>query len=360
GLTGSSAHAVTQLFSAPARVLGTTSVLSAVLVSVAGVTFGGSVQAGFERIWGLPSGPWHKIWRQAVWAAGLIAYIYATATVGTVTHRGPAETAGRVSVAVVLGVAFFWWGLRFLLGGRVSYLAALPGAVATIVCLAGLRVFSGLVFEPLIAGNAVSYGALGTVLIVQSWLIGVGWVVYGSQLFGRWFHDEWLQPWMLRRQDQGKTGEQDPEATTRPRRTTVNHQRASGPLGADVAVTHILVVTDPARSRDFWVGVLGAELFREYGGTSVVLSFAGTWLLLVSGGGPTADKPGVVFQPPADTDRVSHAMTLRVADCQAVYEALRSRGATFLTPPHDGGTEVRCFLRDPDGHLVEISQLKAG
>jgi membrane protein len=77
----------------------------------------------------------------------------------------------------------------------VSYLAALPGAVATIACLAGLRVFSGLVFEPLIVRNAVSYGALGTVLIVQSWLIGVGWVLYGGQLFGRWFHDSWLRDW---------------------------------------------------------------------------------------------------------------------------------------------------------------------
>jgi catechol 2,3-dioxygenase-like lactoylglutathione lyase family enzyme len=131
-----------------------------------------------------------------------------------------------------------------------------------------------------------------------------------------------------------------------------------GPLGADVAVTHILVVADPARSRDFWVGVLGAELYREYGGTSVVLRFAGTWLLLVSGGAPTADKPTVVFAPPQDADRVSHAMTLRVADCQAAYAALRSRGATFLTPPHDWGNEIRCFLRDPDGHLVELSQSK--
>jgi catechol 2,3-dioxygenase-like lactoylglutathione lyase family enzyme len=132
-----------------------------------------------------------------------------------------------------------------------------------------------------------------------------------------------------------------------------------GPLGSDVAVTHILVVADPARSREFWVDVLGAEVYREYGGTSVVLRFAGTWLLLVSGGGPTADKPTVVFAPPADVDRVSHAMTLRVPDCQAAYEALRSRGASFLTPPHDWGPEVRCFLRDPDGHLVELSQAKA-
>jgi membrane protein len=206
GLTGPSADAVTRLFSAPARVLGTTSVFSVVLLGVAGVSFAGGVQAGFERIWGLPAGPWHKIWRQAVWLAALIAYIYAAATIGMVTHGGPAETAGRVAVAVVLGIAFFWWGLRFLVGGRVSYLAALPGAVATMVGLGGLRVFSGLVFEPLIARNAVSYGALGTVLIVESWLIGVGWVVYGGQLFGRWFHDAWLRAWAHSRWGPGEPG----------------------------------------------------------------------------------------------------------------------------------------------------------
>ena len=138
----------------------------------------------------------------------------------------------------------------------------------------------------------------------------------------------------------------------------MTQQPLAGPLGTGVAVTHILVVADPARSRDFWVDVLGAELYREYGGTSVVLRFAGTWLLLVSGGGPSADKPTVVFAPPDDADRVSHAMTLRVTDCQEAYEALRSRGAAFLTPPHDRGSEIRCFLRDPDGHLVEISQAK--
>ncbi len=138
------------------------------------------------------------------------------------------------------------------------------------------------------------------------------------------------------------------------------NQSSASPLGADVAVTHILVVADPVRSRDFWVDVLGAALYREYGGTSVVLQFADSWLLLVSGGGPTADKPTVSFAPPADADQVSHAMTLRVADCHAAYEALRSRGATFLTPPHDWGNEIRCFLRDPDGHLVEISESTGG
>jgi membrane protein len=206
GLTGSSASAVTRLFSAPGRVLATTSVFSALVLGLSGVALAGSVQAGFERIWGLSAGPWHKIWRQAVWLAALIAYIYAAATVGSVARGGLVETAGRVAVAVVLGIAFFWWGLQFLIGGRVSYLAAMPGAVATLVGLAGLRAFSGLVFEPLIVKDAVSYGSLGTVLIVQSWLIGVGWVVYGGQLFGRWFYDAWLQAWAQGRSDRGAEG----------------------------------------------------------------------------------------------------------------------------------------------------------
>ena len=214
GLTGSSARAVVQLFAAPGRVLGTTSVFSVLLLVVFGVTFAGSVQAGFERIWSLPAGPWHKIWRQAVWLIVLIAYIYAAATVGPLTHHASAATVSRVSVAVVLGIAFFWWGLHFLVGGRVSYLAAMPGAVATVAFLAGLRAFSALVFEPLIVSNAVTYGALGTVLIVQSWLIGVGWVVYGGQLFGRWFHDAWLRARADNRRghEQPGGGEKDQQA----------------------------------------------------------------------------------------------------------------------------------------------------
>ncbi len=192
GLTGSSSRAVVALFAAPGRVLGTASFFSLLLVAGFGVTFAGSAQAGFERVWSLPAGPWHKIWRQAVWLIALLAYIYAAATAAPLTHHAPAETVIRVSVAIVLGIAFFWWGLHFLVGGRVSYLAALPGAIATVAFLAGLRAFSALVFEPLIVTNAVTYGAVGTVLIVQSWLVGVGWVVYGGQLFGRWFHDAWL------------------------------------------------------------------------------------------------------------------------------------------------------------------------
>lgn len=125
-------------------------------------------------------------------------------------------------------------------------------------------------------------------------------------------------------------------------------------------ITHLLVVSDMERSRTFYRDVLGAEVYREYGGTSVVLRFLGTWILLVTGGGPTKDKPGVTFAPPADPDTVSHEMTIRVPDCHAAYEVLRSRGAEFLTPPVEYDWEIRAFFRDPDGHLLEISESRSG
>ena len=127
---------------------------------------------------------------------------------------------------------------------------------------------------------------------------------------------------------------------------------------AGMELTHILVVSDLARARDFYRDVLGATLYREYGGSSAVFSFLGAWLLLVTGGGPTEDKPDVTFEAPSDPARVSHSMTIRVPDRRAAYETLRAQGATFLAPPVASDREVRAFFRDPDGHLFEISEAR--
>ena len=124
-------------------------------------------------------------------------------------------------------------------------------------------------------------------------------------------------------------------------------------------LTHILVVSDLQRSVSWYRDVLGAKLTGEYGGTSAVFDYDGAWLLVVTPGGETADKPGREFVPPPDPSKISHSMTIRVPDCRATYEMLRSRGARFLTEPHESAWEVRCFFRDPDGHLFEISERKS-
>jgi catechol 2,3-dioxygenase-like lactoylglutathione lyase family enzyme len=125
----------------------------------------------------------------------------------------------------------------------------------------------------------------------------------------------------------------------------------------DMPLTHILVVDDVDASVAWYRDILGARLERTYGGTSAVFDFNGSWLLLVTGGGPTDDKPDVTMAAPVDPDTVSHAFTIRVPDCRAAHATLTDRGADFLTPPVDRGAEIRCFFRDPDGHLFEISEV---
>lgn len=125
----------------------------------------------------------------------------------------------------------------------------------------------------------------------------------------------------------------------------------------EMELTRHLVVSDLARSVAWYRDVLGAELVREYGGTSAVFRILGQWLLLTTGGPPTPDKPGVTFDVPAH-GAVSAQMIFRVPDAHAAYEVLKGRGAVFLTEPYawDHG-ETRAFFRDPDGHLFEISAL---
>jgi catechol 2,3-dioxygenase-like lactoylglutathione lyase family enzyme len=125
-----------------------------------------------------------------------------------------------------------------------------------------------------------------------------------------------------------------------------------------VELTFLRVVSDLDRSVRFYRDVLGATLTRTYGGNSAVLRFQGSWLLLVTSGGPTADKPTVTFEVPADPDHVVHELTIRVPDCRTAYQVLHDRGAKFLTPPVEYDWEIRAFFRDPDGHLLEISQSK--
>lgn len=202
GLSGKSAHVVADVISPPRNVIGTTSVWSGVLLAVFGVSFGGSVQNAYERIWGLASGPWHRVWRQATWLVVLMAYLYQEVATKTALHGGQ-----RITLSTISGVLFFWWGQHFLLGGQVRRRAVLPGALATVIGLVGLRGFSSLVFTPLIVTNALSYGAVGTVLVVESWLIGVGFVIYGGALFGRWFCEHHWVSHHGHREDEPDEGE---------------------------------------------------------------------------------------------------------------------------------------------------------
>ena len=119
-------------------------------------------------------------------------------------------------------------------------------------------------------------------------------------------------------------------------------------------LTVLLIVEDPERARAFYEQVLGVEVVRAR--DPLTLRFHNSWIIAKVGGEPTADKPGVSTAPPMNPGRATYALNIRVSDARAVYEEWRSRGAHFLTPPVDHGSELRCYLRDPDGHLIEVGQ----
>jgi catechol 2,3-dioxygenase-like lactoylglutathione lyase family enzyme len=119
-------------------------------------------------------------------------------------------------------------------------------------------------------------------------------------------------------------------------------------------LTHFLTVADVARSRAFYADVLGGEVVLEE--NPCVVKLANGWLIMNPGGGPTPDKPDVTLRPPTDPSTVASFLNIRVADIQACYQEWSAKGGTFLTPPTDRGAELRCYMRDPDGYLIEVGQ----
>jgi len=119
-------------------------------------------------------------------------------------------------------------------------------------------------------------------------------------------------------------------------------------------VTHFLTVRDVAVSRQFYADVFDGEVVLAENPATVRV--ANTWIIMNPGGGPTPDKPDVVLTAPEPGDPVSAFLNVRVADIAAFYATARARGAQFLTEPQDRGAELRCYLRDPDGYLIEIGQ----
>jgi catechol 2,3-dioxygenase-like lactoylglutathione lyase family enzyme len=128
------------------------------------------------------------------------------------------------------------------------------------------------------------------------------------------------------------------------------------PLTERIVLAHFIVSDDVERSRRFYTEVLGGRLAFSGPGGLTYVALSNSWIIINEGGGPTDDKPTVTLETPRDLDRVSTFLNIRVADIEAVYAEWSARGAKFLTPPKQHQYEKRCYIRDPDGHLIEVGQ----
>jgi catechol 2,3-dioxygenase-like lactoylglutathione lyase family enzyme len=127
-------------------------------------------------------------------------------------------------------------------------------------------------------------------------------------------------------------------------------------------IAQFLTVADVERSLRFYEKVFGGRIASrgDSKGAPGYIQIANTWLILNLGGGPTPDKPSVILSVLADKDKVNGFMNIRVADIQACYELWKSRGAEFITEPKAKYGETRCYIRDPDGYIIEVGQSNPG
>jgi catechol 2,3-dioxygenase-like lactoylglutathione lyase family enzyme len=153
---------------------------------------------------------------------------------------------------------------------------------------------------------------------------------------------------------------QRPNESTPPRERTLSEQRPyidveNLPAPTEgILVTQFLTVRNVARARAFYSDVLGGQVVLEE--NPCIVRLANSWVIMNPGGPPTPDKPEVTLLPNERSNQVSSFLNLRVADIQACYRDWSARGAEFLTEPLDRGAEVRCYMRDPDGYLIEVGQ----
>jgi len=185
GLSTAAAKDLHPVFGPAKTALSATTALGLAGLAAFGLSFVSAVQVGFERIWALPPARLMSVWRRVVWLAALIGFLFVAADTSLLPRDSWVRTAVQLIVATAGSTGFFWWTARFLLAGRVNWMPLLPGAMLTAAGLVGLRLFSAVVFSPLVVSSATAYGAIGTVVVITSWLIGIGFVLFGGGLLGR-------------------------------------------------------------------------------------------------------------------------------------------------------------------------------
>ncbi len=137
----------------------------------------------------------------------------------------------------------------------------------------------------------------------------------------------------------------------------IEHKSYEMPPHEGISIAHFLTVADIDRSAHFYKSVFDGQILSrgDNDGAPAYIQIANTWLIVNVGGGPTADKPTVTLSIP-DPNKINSFMNIRVADIQACYELWKSRGAEFITEPIPKYGEIRCYIRDPDGYIIEVGQ----
>ena len=190
GLNQQAAAAMNHLFNSSAS---TSNAITAggLIALIAGVVaVAGALQALYERIFGLPRRGMRDVHRFLVWIAVTCVLATGMAYAGRTVRNSGAGPVVLGALSLFVLILFFWWSMHFLMGARVGWRPLLPCAVATSVCWIGLGVFSSFYFSRTVISNNKTYGSIGVVFALMSWLIAVSVVlILGAVICLVW--NEW-------------------------------------------------------------------------------------------------------------------------------------------------------------------------
>jgi lactoylglutathione lyase len=117
----------------------------------------------------------------------------------------------------------------------------------------------------------------------------------------------------------------------------------------------VLVVADLDAALQFYVGLLGLPLAHRSGPYAQLAT--GTTRLALFERGAMASTLGAAQLCPPALDAPGFELGFKVPDCDVAFAELVDGGAHPVTAPTDRAWGQRtAYLRDPDGHLVELAE----
>ena len=181
GLNAHASHIVSDLFAdGTSSSTGSTASWSVLLIFGV-VAVAGALQRLYEDLYALPAVTGlRSIMRRIVWVGSFLLTLVGVGAVAHLLHGRP--LLGVVWFCSLTG--FFWWTLYWLLSGRVPWRRLLPSAVITALFYIGLGIFSALYFSRTVESNFKSYGPIGAVLGMMSWLVAVAVVLILGSICG--------------------------------------------------------------------------------------------------------------------------------------------------------------------------------
>src|SRR6516165_9702386 len=196
GLDQQAAQDVDQLMSSGRPAVTTLSIIGSAVVVFGAIGVASTLQLWYQRVYDQP--PARRLTRQLasrlLWLAGLLGYLtIQDYTFIHLKHAGGARLP-IYAATFVLAVPFYWWTPHVLLLGRVAWRRLFPAAVATAVCVTGLGVFSALVFSGQIVSSDADYGSIGVMMVLLSYLIGLGVCIHLGAVAGRMWDERRSEP----------------------------------------------------------------------------------------------------------------------------------------------------------------------